>query len=51
MKMTYLTIFQSEHLIKKLTNLVKIVNNFYSTETFSQVEQSKMTCLIKMTHD
>jgi len=49
--MAYLTIFQSEHLVKNLTNLVKIVNSFYSSETFNQIGQSKVTCLIKMTND
>jgi hypothetical protein len=48
--MIYLIIPQSEHSIKKLTNLVKIVSRFYLSETFNQVGQSKMTCLIKITN-
>jgi hypothetical protein len=49
--MTYLTIYQIEHLIKlnkKITILIKMANEFQSIKTFGQVEQSKTTSLIKM---
>jgi len=36
---------------KKLTTLIKMANGFQSNETFNQVEQNKMTCLVKMTND
>jgi hypothetical protein len=50
-QMTYLTIYQIEHLVKlnkKFTILIKMANEFQSIGTFGQVEQSKMTSLIKM---
>jgi hypothetical protein len=48
-RMTYLIIYQIEHPIK-LNTLVKMANGFYSNGTFSQVGQTKMTCLLKMTN-
>jgi hypothetical protein len=50
-QMTYLTIYQIEHLVKlkkKITILIKMANEFQLVGTFGQVEQSKTTSLIKM---
>jgi hypothetical protein len=47
--MTYLIIYQIEHIIK-LNTFVKMANGFYSNGTFSQIGQTKMTCLLKMTN-
>jgi hypothetical protein len=46
----YLIIYQIEHLLKlnkKLTFLVKMANESYSSGTSNQVGQSKMTCWSK----
>ncbi len=47
--MIYLTIHQIKP--KKLTILIKMVNEFLSSRTSSQIKQIKMTCLIKIIND
>jgi hypothetical protein len=49
--MTYLTIYQIEHLVKlnkKITIVIKMANEFQLIRTFGQVVQIKTTSLIKL---